>query len=175
MALASIMPQYFAPPYFGNEGDYGKGLFGREQFKAMSARLSGLNFGVDMTGDARFNLTRLATLLEEVHESLTGVVIENLNWLKFIDRCDRKGTLFYLDPPYFGNESDYGRSLFARDQFALMAERLWLLKGKFILSLNDRPKVREVFSVFRIREVQLTYSVAGSEGVPAKELIISER
>ena len=34
--------------------------------------------------------------------------MENLDWLDFIDRYDRPETLFYLVPPYFGNEDDYG-------------------------------------------------------------------
>jgi DNA adenine methylase len=111
--------------------------------------------------------------LEDVHERLSGVVIENLDWLDFIERYDRPGTLFYLDPPYFGGEGDYGENLFGREQFALMAQRLECLKGHFILSINDRPEIREAFAAFRHREVQLKYSVAGGAGVPARELLIS--
>ncbi len=33
---------YFDPPYYGSEGDYGKALFGREQFAAMAERLARL-------------------------------------------------------------------------------------------------------------------------------------
>lgn len=53
-----------------------------------------------------------------------------------------------------------------------MAERLRGLKGRFILSINDRPEVREVFAAFEQHLVELTYSVAGGEGVPARELIV---
>jgi len=140
---------------------------------AFGGKVAGQNFGVDTTGSARFNLTRLAPLLEDVHERLAGVVIENLDWLDFIDRYDRPGTLFYLDPPYFGSEGDYGKALFGRDQFALMAERLGRLKGRFILSINDRPEIREVFAAFQFHEADLTYSVGGGNGTPAKELIIT--
>jgi DNA adenine methylase len=38
---------------------------------------------------ARFNLTRLAPPLEDVHERLAGVIIENLDWHAFIDCYDR--------------------------------------------------------------------------------------
>ncbi len=63
-------------------------------------------------------------------------------------------------------------SLFGREQFAIMAERLRRLKGKLILSINDNPAIREIFAGFEQHEAELTYSVAGGEGMPARELII---
>jgi DNA adenine methylase len=47
------------------------------------------------------------------------------------------------------------------------------MKGRFILSINDLPEVREVFSGFRLVPVSLTYSITGGKGTPAKELIIT--
>ena len=140
---------------------------------AFGGKVSGQNFGVDKTGGARFNLTRLAPLLEDVHERLSGVVIENLDWLAFIDRYDRQDTLFYLDPPYFGNENDYGKGMFDRDQFAAMAARLDRIKGRFILSINDVPEIRQLFGRCLIQPVELAYSVAGGVGTLARELLIS--
>ncbi|MGX1259788.1 DNA adenine methylase [Sinorhizobium fredii] len=139
---------------------------------AFGGKVNGQNFGVSL-GGARFNLTRLAPILEEVHERLAGVVIENLDWLDFIDRYDRPGTLFYLDPPYFGSEHDYGKTLFGRDQFAAMAERLKRLRGTFVLSINDVPAIRETFTGFAFHEAELTYSVGGGKGAAARELIVS--
>lgn len=138
---------------------------------AFGGKVSGQNFGVQHDGSARFNLTRLAPLLEDVHERLAGVVIENLDWLAFIDRYDRPGVLFYLDPPYWGNEEDYGAGMFGRDQFERMAERLKRLQGTFILSINDRPEVRANFTGFKVDEAELTYSISGGKGTHARELI----
>ncbi|WP_390881199.1 DNA adenine methylase [Nitratireductor aquimarinus] len=108
-----------------------------------------------------------------MHERLAGVVIENLDWLAFIDRYDRPETLFYLDPPYWGSEGDYGRELFGQEQFAVMAERLARIEGRFILSINDVAEVRELFSGLQMNEVSLTYSVSGGKGTPARELVIA--
>lgn len=122
---------------------------------------------------ARFNLNRLAPMLEDVHERLAGVVIENLRWQDFIARYDRPGALFYLDPPYWGNETDYGAEMFGRAEFEDMAGVLSGLKGRFILSINDRPEVRETFGQFELSPVELTYSVGGGRRTTAaKELII---
>lgn len=138
---------------------------------AFGGKVQGQNFGVNREGGARFNLNRLAPLLEDVHERLAGVVIENLDWLAFIDRYDRPGVLFYLDPPYWGNESDYGADLFGREQFERMAERLKRLQGAFILSINDRPEVRSTFAAFDREEARLNYTIAGGQGTMARELI----
>lgn len=111
--------------------------------------MKGQNFGIGLGRSARFNLTRLAPILEDVHERLAGVVLGNLDWSDFIDRYDRSSTLFYLDPPYFGSEDDYGKALFGRDQFAAMAERLKRLQGRFILF--DKRRSGDPRDVRRIR------------------------
>ncbi|RWN30112.1 MAG: DNA adenine methylase [Mesorhizobium sp.] len=140
---------------------------------AFGGKVAGRNFGVDPRSSAGFNLTKLAPLLEDVHERLAGVVIEQLDWAAFIDRYDRPATLFYLDPPYFGSEGDYGKQLFGRDQFEAIATRLRALKGRFILSINDVPEIRTAFQGFAMEEAELLYSVAGGKGQAAKELIVS--
>lgn len=140
---------------------------------AFGGKVAGQSFGVDPRSAAGFNLTRLEPQLAEVHERLAGVTIECLDWLAFLDRYDRDETLFYLDPPYHGSEGDYGRELFSRDQFEAMALRLARLRGRWILSINDVPEIRELFAGFAIEEVSLRYSVGGGRGTAARELIIS--
>ncbi|MDX1170738.1 DNA adenine methylase [Sinorhizobium medicae] len=139
---------------------------------AFGGKITGRSFGVDTTGPARFNIGRLGILLEEVHERLSGVVIENLDWREFIERYDRPGALFYLDPPYFGNEGDYGKGAFTRDRFKEMADRLAVIKGRFMISLNDRPEVRQIFAAFPIARVDLTYTIAGGGGKEVGEVVI---
>ncbi|MBC7280054.1 DNA adenine methylase [Hoeflea sp.] len=139
---------------------------------AFGGKVTGRNFGVDYTGGARFNVNQLGPILADVHERLAGVTVENLDWCAFIERYDRPETLFYLDPPYYGNESDYGHDVFSRTDFARMARVLAGIKGRFVLSLNDRPEVRSLFSGFRFADVGLTYTLHGGEGSKVGEVII---
>ncbi len=117
---------------------------------------SSTNFGVHYPN--RMRPKRMRQLIRGMHERLAGVHVECMPWEEFIRRYDRPFTLFYIDPPYWGHESDYGKGLFSRDEFARMAEILRGLKGRFILSLNDRPEVRETFQGFAFEEVTTSYS-----------------
>lgn len=92
-----------------------------------------------------------------------------------IARYDGPGTLFYLDPPYFGGEGDYGPGIFDRGQFTRMAELLAVLQGAFILSINDLPETRDIFAGFLVEEVRLKYTIGAGQGKDAKELIVSNR
>lgn len=132
-------------------------------------------FGVAHDQAPRFSLSRLEPILEAAHERLESVVFECLDWAELIARYDGPETLFYLDPPYFGGEGDYGKGLFDRNHYSRMAEILAGIKGAFILSMNDRPEVREIFGAFLWEPVKLTYSISSSGGTEAAELIIMNR
>lgn len=141
---------------------------------SFGGKVASRSFGIDTTGPARFDITRLVPLLEAVHERLAGVWIECLPWQEFIRRWDRLGTLFYLDPPYWGTEHYYGRGLFGREQFTELSAALQGLQGRFILSLNDVPEVRELFSWAKIETVELSYQAGGPQcSKRVREVIIS--
>ena len=112
-------------------------------------------------------------MLEDVHDRLAGVVIERLAWPAFVSRYDRPGTLFYLDPPYWGSEADYGAGIFSMDDFEALAVALRGLKGRFLMSLNDRREVRTCFRDFDIRTVRTTYSVGAGKPKAVSEVLIS--
>ena len=143
------------------------------QRTAFGGKISGRNFGIATDRPARFNLTTLEPDLEALHERLSGVTVTCMDFAAFIDRIDRPSVLFYLDPPYFGCEDDYGKALFSRDRFEDLAEQLGRLRGHFILSLNDVPEVREVFGRFQLTEVKTSYSIAAREAVTRRELVIT--
>lgn len=124
--------------------------------------MRGQGFGVSPGGPGRFDVNKLGPVLEAVHDRLSGVVIECLPWEELLRRYDRPETLFYLDPPYWGNETDYGDGLFARADFERLAEALARLRGPWMLSLNDVPGVRACFARFEIEAVETSYSIAGA-------------
>ncbi len=146
------------------------------QRTAFGAKVTGRNFGIRRLEPAGFNVAKLAPLLDEVHERLCGVTIECLPWERLIAQYDTPETLFYLDPPYFGCERDYGDGVFGRPDFERLAEVLARIRGRFILSLNDRLEVRSIFTAFAIEKVQTTYTLARKKGDGrVGELIISSR
>lgn len=128
---------------------------------AFGGKVTGRSFGTSAVRPTRFNVNLLGPRLEELHERLAGVVIERMDFERFICTYDRPGTLFYLDPPYWGTEGYYGKTLFGRADFQRLATVLSDLKGRFILSINDVPEVREVFSAFSMTPVPTRYTVQG--------------
>jgi len=131
---------------------------------AFGGKVTGRNFGVDKRAGARFNITKIEPLLADIHDRLAGVVIEQLPFDRFIERYDRPGMLFYLDPPYWGCETDYGAAVFSRADFARLADLLRGARGRFLLSLNDLPEVRECFGAFHIIPVETTWTIAAAHG-----------
>jgi len=131
------------------------------------------SFGVSKDRPARFDITRLAEILDDIHYRLCGVSIECLPYEDFIPRYDSSETLFYLDPPYYGCEGYYGTSVFSKTDFDRLAAILSSIKGKFLLSLNDKPEVRKIFSNFIIKTVPTTYSEGRNNRRKVNELIIS--
>lgn len=118
-----------------------------------------------------FNPERIPEVIEEAHKRLARVQIECLPYEKVIKHFDRPQSLFYLDPPY------YARNLYRFNlnhaDFMKMAEILAGLKGRFVLSLNDVPQVREIFRRFKVKGIELPYTAQKIAGRRFREVLIT--
>jgi len=143
---------------------------------AFGGKVAGRSFGVSKATPGRFDITKLEPMLADINERLAGVVVEQLPYAEVIRLYDSESTLFYLDPPYWGSEKDYGRDAFERADFERLADMLAGIAGSFILSINDTEGARDVFARFDIETVETTWTIgtnseAGSKRVT--ELIVS--
>ena len=120
---------------------------------------------------SNYNVRRIPEIIEQTHHRLINVQIECLPYERVLAIYDRPGTFFYLDPPYWHRR--LYKYNFEEEDFVTMAERLQTLKGRFILSLNDDPGVRRVFSQFHTRETELAYSAQTRTHEKFSELLIA--
>jgi DNA adenine methylase len=78
-----------------------------------------------------------------------------------ITRYDAPETLFFVDPPYCGTE---GYTVdFPRDHYSELAARLRDIKGKFMLTINDHPLIRQTFAAFHVKQLKTRYTVQGAK------------
>lgn len=140
---------------------------------AFGGKVAGQTFGAGAVGPRRLNLLRLEEDLSAAHLRLHRVVIEQLPWLDCLQRYDRPGTLFFLDPPYWGTEG-YG-SEFGMEQYEALAEAMASLKGRAILTINDHPEMRRLFDRFPAKTVPIRYTIGGGAGVARRERIYQTR
>lgn len=112
--------------------------------------------------------------LLDIEKRLSKVVIENRPFDKIIQSTDKKDTLFYLDPPYYGTEKYYNTG-FSEMEHIKLSELLKELKGKFVLSYNDCFYIRQLYKDFRIEEVSRNNNLVSryeNKSNQYKELII---
>lgn len=112
-------------------------------------------------------------VLDDLKERLRNTYVENLSFEKIIDKYDREHSFFFCDPPYF-ETAGYGNK-FGEEEHLILRDKLKNMKGKFLLTINDHPKVREWYEGFNIKEVEVNYSISRKEEARGryKELIIT--
>lgn len=125
-----------------------------------------------MVRPTKLNLLRIEEYLSAAHLRLARVYVECLPYSELINRYDGPGTFFYIDPPYWDCEGYYGPGIFNRQDFTRLAGQLAAIRGKFIMSLNDTPGVREVFGAFDIEAVRTNYTCSNGKNVAAGEVLI---
>ena len=149
------------------------GLFYFVLKNSFSARIKKPTFSISTQRLSAFNLLRVEEELSAIHLRLARVYIENKGYEDLIASFDRPDTFFYLDPPYYGCENYYGDGIFAREDFGKLGAILRGLKGKFILSINDHPQIRETFKGFRISKEETRYTAGHISPKQTTELLIS--
>ncbi|WP_445157082.1 DNA adenine methylase [Halomonas sp. E14] len=140
---------------------------------AFGGKVAGQTFGTSATSPPRLNLMRIEEDLSTAHLRLARTVVEHLDWAECMRRYDRPGTLFYLDPPYWGT-AGYGND-FGLEQYHLMASLTREVKGQVVISVNDVPEMREAFEGLTIHTTSIRYTVGREATDQRGELIITNR
>ena len=92
-----------------------------------------------------------AARLDRLHARIQRVWIESLDAIEFIrryqgyvraDRPDRQ-TFFFIDPPYMGGTAGQYSAPF---DHAALAETVKSIPGPWLMTLNDSPEARELYS-----------------------------
>ncbi len=102
--------------------------------------------GLDSFGAQPHRMWNNFPLIRQACARLQNVVIENRDFEKLIQQYDRPESFFYLDPPYYATEDYYEDVGFTKADHVRLAETLYDIQGKFLLSYNDCPEIRELYA-----------------------------
>ena len=102
--------------------------------------------GLDSFGAQPHSMWNNFPLIHDACGRLQKVVIENKDFEKLIKQYDRPEAFFYCDPPYYNTEDYYEDVGFTRADHERLANALLSINGFFLLSYNDCPEIRELYS-----------------------------
>ena len=121
-----------------------------------------------------FDIRKLFGLIKKLERRMANVVVENQDFETLIHHYDRPDAFFYLDPPYFSTEGMYDVD-FGWDDHVRLRDTLLDIKGKFLLSYNDCPEIRQLYEGFSMFDFSRTHSMAQryEAGKEFKELLIA--
>ena len=133
---------------------------------SFAGKWEGANYGYAKGTNSGLNLESLNEHIEGVYRRLRRVNVEEASFGEAIARYDGPDTFFYLDPPYF--ETGGYRFNIDLEDHRRLAAILEKIQGKFLLSINDHPAMREVYGKFDIGEIEVPYSISRDKGACVK-------
>lgn len=97
-------------------------------------------------------------------EYMKNTKIFSTDYKNIIKKYDNPNTFFFLDPPYQKSERLYKDGVI---DYNKMKDLLKSIKGKFLLTINDSPEIRQIFSPFNITSI--TVPGMAKKGVGEKD------
>ena len=108
-----------------------------------------------------------------LRERLAGVTVVKGIFAESVAKYDSSNTFWYLDPPYPGEWPKGGERKGLDFDIKAFAETARKLKGKVLVSLNDTPEHRKLFSGWCIREIEMRRSLQRGAAFMDTELLIA--
>lgn len=132
------------------------------------SRLSGMNGAIvtpELIGDRVVN--KSSTRKKRVK-------ILNQDYAKVVAKYDGPTTFFFFDPPYEKTRSVYGYGEHRDFDFDRLLEVLRTVRGRFLMTINDSPHIRELFAEFTVKPIKVydRWSRKNKRAGKRKELLI---
>ena len=133
--------------------------------------------GKNQTGkykmNARFNKRELIERIERIAVKADQIELTGIDALELINRYNRTPvakTLLYLDPPYYEKGRDLYLNYYNDEDHCNIANAIKKYNGKWIISYDAIPFIKELYQNYQQREYYLSYS-AGNP-VKGKEIMV---
>ena len=125
------------------------------------------------SGGACKSLKNVLAKIDAIHERLDKVMIENQDFEKLIKQYDCEEAFFYCDPPY---SKGCGYAVTSTEDFEheRLRDVLKGIKGRFLLSYDDSPKIRELYKGFEMVEVERQNGINNRQGTDRANKIYKE-
>jgi len=92
----------------------------------------------------------------------------NMDYKKIIEIYNDESSFFFVDPPYLNREHYYKNHTFHTEQDHIeLSEILKKIKGRFLLSYQDRPLMRELYDGYNF------YKYTGTNFISKPEIAIT--
>ena len=128
-------------------------------------------------GGAAYDRALTGKLLQIAHKRLDKVVVENIPYERCFSNYDSTDSFFFLDPPYL-NAATAAYKGWTEQQMREFRRRVEKLKGKWLVTINDSPLNRELFSDCNLEPVVTQNRLCNSRthgDVKFGELIITPK
>lgn len=152
-------------------------FFNRTNFSGVlgAGPIGGVNQSSQYKINCRFNKQAIIQSLHDL-EPLAHAIEprfgDALNWLAQTDPAELSNNTFvYVAPPYYLQGPKLYRHYFNDTQHASLAERLTTATYPWLLSYDDAPKIKELYSNSHVQPIYLDYRAKSSR--LAKEIVIS--
>ena len=128
------------------------------------------------SGGASKSQRNILSKIDSIHERLDKVLVENRDFEKLIKQYDHDGAFFYCDPPY---TCGCGYEVTTTEGFAheRLRDVLTNIQGRFLLSYDDSPKIRELYKDFNMIAIErlngINNKIKDRENKMFKELLIA--
>jgi len=139
------------------------------------ARLCGSFSGLVRNSDKKlYNYYKVQSKLnkiDSISKYMKNTTVLNQDYKTVIKKYDNANAFIYLDPPYENPNSKLYRE--EDMDYEEMARFLKNIKGKFLLSINDSPNIRNIFKDFNIKKI--TVDGAANKGSSLKTIGVKQR
>jgi len=112
--------------------------------------------------DCRFNRVELINRIERVAKYKDRIHLTRLDALEFLDRADSDlpaTTFLCIDPPYFMKGAGLYTRFYQPEDHAMLADRVLALKNNWIVTYDNVPEIRSLYTTRRRYEFDINYSL----------------
>lgn len=123
--------------------------------------IGGLEQKSEYALDCRFNKADLVRKIRRIGARREQIVLTNLDATDFISQIvptSGKNTLVNLDPPYYAKGQDLYTNFYNPEDHAQLAAAIAKIKRRWMVTYDDTPEIRKLYSRYPTFTTQLNYS-----------------